>query len=150
AVSSSQHTRRKRCWCPDTDLRVEKLKASRHDTNNSIFFVIEQNVAANQPRIPTVSRTPKRIADNCYLAGLRLVVIQVYRAANFTTHSENREEVSGDAVCVDFFRLSVTGEVEISDPQRGHVFENLIARFPVDVVGRRGSILGEVYKRCVL
>jgi hypothetical protein len=106
-----------------------------------VRLAVEQEVAADDAGVLAEAPLPEAVADDGDTAAAGRVLRGREAAARGGADAEEREEVGRHAEGGQPLGLAaVAGEVVAAQFERGHVFEDLVLRFPVGVVGGRGRV----------
>jgi hypothetical protein len=101
-----------------------QLEAPRHDPDDGVRVVVEQDVAAEHVRVAAVAPLPDVLADDRHRRRPRPPIVVAKPAAETRLHAEHREEARRDEAAVDALGFGSTAHVILAGGVDLEAFED--------------------------
>src|SRR5215217_3506695 len=119
----------------------------RHHTNYGSYNAVDGDCFVDDIGIAAETSLPETVSDDrdCVLA--RLIFFGVKIPAHDRLHADRIEKVRTDEKTLDTFRSVAAGEVCAPPAIDRELFERLVLRLPIEVVGHRDFVVQDAAAR---
>ncbi len=121
---------------------VAEKEILRHHADHSCLDSVQQDQPP-EDRLVTAKAPAPQVVTQHHHRILRLVLFHGKWTSHDRLHAQNIEEVWRHLFARELFRLPVPGQAGGHKPRRGHIHENAVLRFPVQIICGRRSVIGE-------
>src|SRR5215203_277791 len=119
----------------------------RHHTNYGSYYAVDGDCFIDDVGIAAETSLPQTVSDDRDRVLARLIFFRVKIAAHDRFHAGGVEKVCTDEKTLDTFRSVAAGEVCTPPAIDGELFERLVLRLPIEVVGHRDFVVQDAAAR---